>query len=382
MASGVPRRGTPEHLGRVIAARVAEWGGVDLPLERLTFGTTEPDAIAAAIDEWCVTNLGADIERYHFFGSSSGSVHGVQLRDGRDVVVKVHRPDLNFAFLDAVTTVQRAFADNGLAAPRPLAGPVPFGPVHITAETMLDTGPAADGHDPAVRGGLARAGPRRRSGTGFGARRNRRAPPPHGHAHERALPAAALGPLRLRGHRGRRRMDRRPRTRAGRDVLAHGDAGPEVLVHGDWRIENVNVAGGEVVAIYDWDSVCIEPELYAVRDVDVHVLRRLVASGRRALPVERRDACVHRRVRVSRGTPFSEAHRDLLAARIVYGLAYGARCEHADLHPDVADSQQGLLHRLGDTLLARGLRPSTPETTNRRHFARSACSSDAGSGAT
>ena len=42
-------------------------------------------------------------------------------------------------------------------------------------------------------------------------------------------------------------------------------------------------------------------------------------------------------------------------ARIVYGLCYGARCEHADNHPEGADSQQGLLRRLGDALLTDGL---------------------------
>ena len=57
---------------------------------------------------------------------------------------------------DAISTVQRAFAEHGLPAPRPLTGPVPYGPVHITAETMLASGPPADGHDPAVRAALAR----------------------------------------------------------------------------------------------------------------------------------------------------------------------------------------------------------------------------------
>ena len=67
----------------MIAAQVAAWGGVDLPLERHLFGTTDPDAIAAAVDAFCVEHLGAPIARYRFFDSSSGSVHGVELTDGR-----------------------------------------------------------------------------------------------------------------------------------------------------------------------------------------------------------------------------------------------------------------------------------------------------------
>ena len=216
MASGAPSH-SRDRLGRVISARVEAWGGAELPLERLTFGTTEPDAIAAAIDAWCATNLGAGIEQYHFFDSSSGSVHGVRLRDGRDVVVKVHRPDLTLAYLDAISTVQRAFAEHGLPAPRPLTGPVPYGPVHITAETMLDSGPPADGHDPAVRARTrARARPRRRGGPCAGTRRHRRAAPPHRDAARRALPTSALGPVRLRSHRGGRRVDRRVRAPGAR----------------------------------------------------------------------------------------------------------------------------------------------------------------------
>ena len=57
-------------------------------------------------------------------------------------------------------------------------------------------------------------------------------------------------------------------TRARR-VLDAARLDPPVLVHGDWRIENVNVAAGAVVAIYDWDSVCTEPEIFAVANAMV-----------------------------------------------------------------------------------------------------------------
>ena len=58
---------------------------------------------------------------------------------------------------------------------------------------------------------------------------------------------------------------------------------------------------------------------------------------------------------------------DCSSARIVYGLCYGARCEHADNYPEVADSQQGLLRRLGDALLTDGLSAlEGRDETNRR----------------
>ena len=63
-------------------------------------------------------------------------------------------------------------------------------------------------------------------------------------------------------------MDRRA-GHAARAVLDGAPLNPPVLVHGDWRIENVNVAAGAVVAIYDWDSVCTEPEVFAVANATV-----------------------------------------------------------------------------------------------------------------
>src|SRR2546423_14623194 len=89
-------------LGDVIGARCEEWDVTNLPLERAVFGSDDPDALAAAVDGWCRAHVGAGIARYCFFGSSSGSVHGVQLDDRREVVGKAHRPGLDRAYLDAL----------------------------------------------------------------------------------------------------------------------------------------------------------------------------------------------------------------------------------------------------------------------------------------
>jgi Ser/Thr protein kinase RdoA (MazF antagonist) len=354
VASGAPSH-SRDGIGSVISARIEAWGGAELPLERLTFGTTEPDAIAAAIDAWCRGNLGAGIAQYHFFDSSSGSVHGVRLRDGRDVVVKVHRPDLTLAYLDAISTVQRAFAERGLPASRPLTGPVPYGPVHITAETMLESGQPADGHDPTVRAALARGLARvavvgrAMDLDGIDALHHPTAmppdalyPPPHSARFD--FDATAAGAEWIDAY-----------ARRARTVLATADPGPDVLVHGDWRIENANVAGGEVVAIYDWDSVCVEPELYAVATSSVTFCVDWSRPVGEHFPTNAEIRAFIGEYEIARGAPFSDAQRGLLAARIVYGLSYGARCEHAVNYPEVADSQQALLRRLADPLLDHGL---------------------------
>lgn len=74
------------------ATRLADLVAYDLPLEREVFGTSQPSAIQSAVDASCRRHLGAGIERYEFFSSSIGSVHGVVLSDGRAVVVKDHGP--------------------------------------------------------------------------------------------------------------------------------------------------------------------------------------------------------------------------------------------------------------------------------------------------
>ena len=40
-----------------------------------------------------------------------------------------------------------------------------------------------------------------------------------------------------------------------------GDIGDD---HGDWRIENLGVTDGHLVAVYDWDSVHVERESVAL----------------------------------------------------------------------------------------------------------------------
>ena len=257
--------------------------------------------------------------------------------------------------------MQRAFAEHGLPAPRPLSGPVPYGPVHITAETMLTAGrvptlttPRYAARSPAdslaSSGSVEHSGstPPPRSVTPWPCRATRSTRRPHSARFD--FEATAAGAEWIDAY-----------ARRARAALASGDCGPEVLVHGDWRIENVNVAAGEVVAIYDWDSVCIEPELFSVATSAITFCVDWLRPVGEHFPTNAEIGAFIGEYEAARGAPFSDPHRDLLAARMVYGLSYGARCEHADNFPEVADSQQGLLRRLGDPLLTDGLAALRPE---------------------
>ena len=251
-------------LGDVIAAQVAAWGGVDLPLERELFGTTDPDGIAAVVDGFCREHLGAGDPRYRFFDSSSGSVHGVELTDGRAVVVKGHRPDADVAYLRATIAVQRALAASGFPAPEPLAGPVAVGAGHLTAEQLLDQHRPIDAHR-AGRPGDARG----RTGTS-----SSRSPR---HSSTRCpgsstrctdwwtgcIPSPTRpGSTSARLTTGAEWID--DLIAPTRARLGAMPAGVEVVAHGDWRVQNLSVRGGEIDAVYDWESVATTQEMGAL----------------------------------------------------------------------------------------------------------------------
>jgi hypothetical protein len=350
------QHGVVSPLGSVIAAQLARWGGPDLPLERALFGTSDPDGIAAAVDAFCREQLSAGIARYRFFDSSSGSVHGVDLADGRAVVVKGHRPSADVDHLRAVIAVQRSLATTGFPAPEPLSGPTGTGAGHLTAERLLPQHRPADAHARDVRNMLA---------TGL--------------ARFVALAATHLDAMRRVQHPLHRLVDglypvpHSPRfdfaaTAAGaewidalmREARARLAAMPseaEVVAHGDWRVQNVSIRNGAIDAVYDWESVA------ATQEMDVLAPAALTFGVDWSQPQPRRLSTPAEVLAFAfeyadaRGTPLSGDERDRLASHLVVSLAYGARCEHADdvTPPTGDDSQRALLRAFGAPLLADGL---------------------------
>ncbi len=343
-------------LGDVIASRLAEWGFDDLPLERALFGRADPANLAAAVDRHCRELLGTGIARYEFFESSSGSVHGVTLTDGRGVVVKGHRPGVTRRYLEVVRAVQRDLARIGFPAPQPLAGPVPIGEGHLTIDEMLRCGEHADGHDPAIRAALAQGLAQFVEDT----RNHRDAfravshpmkvadgeiyPPPHSARFDFAATRV-----------GAEWIDALA-TRAYAALRARPD-GEWVVVHGDWRIENVCVGDGTLRAVYDWDSVQCQREPIAVASAVTTFSVDFTRPAGEWFPAPREMLAFVDDYEAARDRPFTAGERRLLAVSMVASLAYGARCEHADREqpPRGDDCQRALLARLGNPLLDEGL---------------------------
>jgi len=65
----------------------------DVPFVELDcFGIGKPERIAAIVNEFCRAHLGSNIRGYFFYRASVGSTHGIQLENGREVVIKVRLP--------------------------------------------------------------------------------------------------------------------------------------------------------------------------------------------------------------------------------------------------------------------------------------------------
>jgi hypothetical protein len=126
------------------------------------FGMDNAERIAGIVDEFCRLHLGASIRGYFFYQASVGSTHGVQLENGRDVVIKVRPPPQTNPYLahdrttlGTVCEVMNWLADRGYACPRTVLGSTPLAKGLATVEELLDYGQRGNGFDPACRKTIA-----------------------------------------------------------------------------------------------------------------------------------------------------------------------------------------------------------------------------------
>ena len=222
-AAGVPA------LVATIAAELATWE--DCHVELAIFGTDEPAGIAAALDRACEAAIGSGIAEARFYTASIGAVAGVELDDGRAVVIKCHQPTVARATLDEVCALRRPLA----LSPAVLAGPIPIALGHAVIEAFDARGELADAHEPAIRRALAAslhvivetsrpAVARSRLGPVLAPPADSLWPTPH----SKLFDFAAAG--------ARRRVDRRPRTCGPRPAGARRWTWGELVIgHADWR---------------------------------------------------------------------------------------------------------------------------------------------------
>jgi hypothetical protein len=208
------------------------------------------------VAEWCVSALGSAPVRELFRYSHLSDVLGLELRDRRQVVVKV-RP--GSPRLDAATAVQRHLHRKGFPCPDVLAGPHPLGDRVATAEEYIAPhGPSPDPPppEPAARllAELVQASPPPKTAKALSP-----APPWVGWDH----PSQQLWPLPddldtdMNEHAGPDWVEdtaNRVRDRMRRDTS------PLVIGHIDWEAHNLDWNGEDPVMVHDWDSLAIRTE--------------------------------------------------------------------------------------------------------------------------
>ena len=329
----------------LIQARIDQWGLVPHVL-RDALGDASPAEVALALDALCRVELGAPIAASTFFEASVGSVHGLRLRDGRELVVKLHAPHVSTRHLDAVQAAQRLLAAGGFPVPVPLLPPTPVGAGVATAESLLAGGEVPDGHRPEARRALASALAR------VVALCRPLTAEPGFREHAMTTPPDELWP---RPHDGRFDFARSATGAEWIDAIAAAalppqetDAGVDVVGHTDLRAEHVLLEGDVLTAVYDWDSLALyrEPVLVGIVAHGFTANWR-APTGHRQFPALAEVRAYVADYERARGAPFTADERRMLDASLVYTMAYTARCEHTDAVLD----------------FGRRARPATPPAT-------------------
>lgn len=314
---------TDAEWSTAVRAALLTGGGA---LARSLFGTGDPDAAVALLVGCCRDRLG-EVVGVRFVEAGVGLVVGVRLADGGEAVVKVHWWNASLERLTAVHQVQARLAERDPAAPRPLGPPCTLGRGVATFESFR---PGGDGRwdRVTVAAGLHRivkAARHRSLDAQIGEPLLHRPagaplwPEPHDPRFDLAATTDGAQWIDALGGAARARLD-----------AAWGRA-PAVVGHFDWRVQNLGFDDGEIVAIYDWDSIASAPEAVVVGCAagTYRIDWRLGEDD--ALPTLDDMAGFVADYETARGRPFEGDERELLDAANLAHLAYGARCQHADL---------------------------------------------------
>jgi hypothetical protein len=312
-------------------------------IERAVFGTVDAGEIAVAVARFCRAELGAAPAVGLFYEASIGCVLGLDLDDGRRVVLKVHQPDKSAARLAACQAVQSGLHARGYPCPEPLLGPRPLGLGLAVVERHLERGTYADPHVPAIRREIAArlfelAAIGRAAGLGMDL----------GGSWFGSLPEQQLWP---RPHNPR--LDFAGTARGAEWIDAYARraravplAGERALSHFDWRVEHFRFEAGRISTVYDWDSLHFEREPIAA-GAAAYVFT--ADWNRPDIPLTPSLDELHAFIadyELARGRAFDAAERRTAHASAVYLMAYVARCEHASARERTAARDRAFIDLL------------------------------------
>ncbi|GLV60439.1 hypothetical protein KDH_72580 [Dictyobacter sp. S3.2.2.5] len=336
-----------------IAEELEDWHNPH-PLQRI-FGTAEPRLIMELVNAFCERELGSGIASTIFYEVSIGVVSGLQLHDGRRIVLKLLGPDESMERLRGVTRVQHYLREQGYPCTQPLFGPLPLVDGIALVEEFDDLGEYHDAHQPLWRRKMAEllAWQLR-----LLSRPGERFPELDLALFDHRLPAGVLWgkphsnifDFEATAH-GAEWID--ALARQARKTLDSG-AGALVLGHVDWSTKHIRYLGEQAHVIYDWDSLQLDKEPVLVGHAAMTFTYIPFMPGVADSPSREEMLAFIADYETARGRPFNADERRTLAASMTVTMAYGARCEHS-LSPDErdypADSRRAILARYqGDFL--------------------------------
>ncbi|HEX3796445.1 MAG TPA: phosphotransferase [Acidimicrobiales bacterium] len=294
-------------------------------VEDEVFGKTDAASVGSWYERLCASTLDSTIRRGLFFAASAKCALGVELEDGRQVVVKAYQRAWSLDILSAMSAAQARLASAGFACPSPVGVPFIFEGVTASVEHELP--------DPGMRtfereemaisaGALSEA---------HSLLANEDAQPWVGrHALDR--PKGALYPA---PHSPLFDFSLNAEAAAWIDELAVAalkamaeDVSPPQIVHGDWSARNIRIAGGRLVASYDWDSLAAFPESRGV-GIAAAIWRLTGEAGEPSAPdAQETEHYIDAYVGAAGGARGRTWHIAAMGSALST-LAYMARCEHS-----------------------------------------------------
>lgn len=311
--------------------------GLDPPsdTERAVFGSVTSEEMHAFLNAYLNQQLGSGIARVRFRAGRIDMVWGVELDDGRAVVIKVHRSPADLEALGVVVDALGLLSTAGFPCPPPLSGPDDVDGRVVTTQTLL-SGEVPDGHDPATRLLLARGlaqhiellrhhpGIIGRAGAGPSWCHYAGGPWPV--PHDTLVDFTTTTP-------GYEWLDQFGR-RASDQILAHRDVDTVVVGHADWYAGNCVVANGALVGTFDWELVADTEAVIAGFAAACYGQRATSAGG---LSTPEQVADFMRDYDSARAAPLNEAERTTAAAAAAWICAFTARWQVALLEHDLSD---------------------------------------------
>jgi hypothetical protein len=123
--------------------------------ERAVLGDVSAARVLSLFSDHTRARLGRPVRRVLFRAGRIDAVWGLELDDGREVVLKAHRRPVDVGAVAAAARAESLLFRAGFPCPRPLSGPDEVAGHVLTLESLVSSGTAPDGRGPGIRRLLA-----------------------------------------------------------------------------------------------------------------------------------------------------------------------------------------------------------------------------------